>query len=542
MTMTTNQLDSRQELRSRPVTAADPRTTPQSGLRFTIITSLICSTLLALTMSRDSLWTDEAFSAYIASLKNVGSILSTLARGDSSDLLTSAYYVYLHGWSVVFSTSELSLRAANLPFVLLSSLGMCWASQRIFRSRILWILAALLPFSWTYAPDARAHFALVGWSTACFVCLLAALESPSPSERRWLPAVVLCSLVVGLLFNVLMVLSIAPLLFIVLLYLWRRPGAVVCAMWRKALQLAAAPLLAVLTYIGWGLSHGVPAEYPKPELMSVASVLYRFVGLTGYGPNRRFDIAFGPYIPAMVLAAVLLGAAVGGMGFAGFRSRSSTRFLALWGALIIGLLQVLLLSVVFRQQEDVRHLAALAPLLVLAIMAGFGEPAGQGRALVAAVSLGLICAVWLYSDLILRFSPEYRSQGEDFRLAVAQTIALERDLHADVALVADPAAAAYYGLDLDGPKPCFPLVENCREAFAKVPWPKKAPAEYAISWTSKNIGDWLESHGGSHRPAIVLISETRHPMYKDSPWWSFLKSGAPAERYTPRGFLIQVFK
>src|SRR4051812_21444867 len=158
--MAVDKLDSSYHLTSRAVADTEPQMRSRVNSRFILITSLVCSILLALTVTRDSLWTDEAFSAYMASLRNLGSVLSTLVHGDSSDLLTSAYYVYLHLWSTVFSQSEVSLRAANMPFVLMFAFGMCWACQRIFRSDILWILAALLPFSWAYAADARPHFAL----------------------------------------------------------------------------------------------------------------------------------------------------------------------------------------------------------------------------------------------------------------------------------------------------------------------------------------------------------------------------------------------
>jgi hypothetical protein len=539
--MAVHKLDSSYQVTSRAVPETEPRMRRRVNSRSLLITSLICSMLLALTVTRDSLWTDEAFSAYMASLKNLGSVLSTLAHGDSSDLLTSAYYVYLHLWSTVFSQSEVSLRAANMPFVLMFAFGMCWASQRIFRSDILWILAALLPFSWAYAADARPHFALVGWSTVCFVALLGCLESPSRSEQRWLPMITLGSLVAGLAFNMLMILAIAPLLFIVLLYAWREPNSVVYTVWRKALLLFAVPLLLVITYIGWGLSHGVPAQYSKPDVMSVASVVYRFAGLAGYGPNRRFDTPFGPYVPGMILAAGLLALAIAGIVFGGAGSRSSTRFMALSGALMTGLLEVLVLSLVLNQQEDVRHLASLAPILLLTIMAAFGQPAGSRKPLIATASLGILCVVWLYGDITMRFSPEYRSQGEDFRSAVARTIGLQRRLHADVALVADPPAAAYYGLAVEGPSPCFPLVETCHEALAKVEWTKMARASNAVAWSSKEIGEWLEAHATQQRPAVVLISRTRHPMYKDSAWWRFLQSGSPSNRFLSRGLLVQVF-
>jgi len=503
------------------------------------VTSLICSAVLLSTLTSDSLWTDEAFSAYMASQKSLGLLLSTLKHGDPSDQLTALYYIYLHAWTTLFSASEFALRAANIPFILLSSFALCWASQRVFHSTTLWILAALSPFSWAYAADARPHFALVAWSAICFAGLLGWLESSTPFERRSLPFLVLACLALGLAFNVLMILTIPPLIVIAAIYRLHKPG-IDFFRWRLPVRLLAVPILAVLGYIGWGLSHGVPSEYSKPNLLSLASVLYRFAGLIGYGPNRRFDISFSPYLPWMITGAGLLLVGLGGAVLHRTRSRSQIRFIAIAAALLTGLLEVAVLSIVFQKQEDIRHLASLEPLFVLAIMAAF---AGVERksSLTTKASLFLIAAVWLCGDLRVRFSPDYRSQGEDFRSAVALSMKLQKSLNAGLAWVADPAAGGYYGLDLDGPRPCFPFVDDCHEAFRKVAWVTTAPAEYAVRWNANTIREWLAEHASRHRPVIVLISQTRHPMYEQSPWWPFLRAAEKRTQYHPRGFLIQIF-
>src|SRR4051794_37319821 len=74
---------------------------------------------LILTIHGRSLWTDEAFSAYIAGHKTLHSLVSTLAGGDSSDLQVAMYYIYLHAWTLVFGSSEIALRAANIPFIVI---------------------------------------------------------------------------------------------------------------------------------------------------------------------------------------------------------------------------------------------------------------------------------------------------------------------------------------------------------------------------------------------------------------------------------------
>ena len=502
----------------------------------------ILSVLLTLTVSGQSLWTDEAFSAYMAAQNTFGGVLSTLVHGDPADLLTPLYYIYLHWWATIFGVGESSLRAANVPFIILFAFALSWTSQRVFRSRWIWILAASLPFLWSYASDARAYFVVVALSTVCVGCLLAYFEEPSAKERRWLPWLVLGSLFLGLLFNVLMILLVAPLFIIVAFYGWLHPGSIALTDWKPALATFLLPFVILAAFVVWAASGGGPSEYSQPGLLSMVSVLYRFVGLLGYGPNRRYDTGFGPYLFSMVGAAFLLLLGFAGAAYAGWRTEHRTRLVCLLSAFAAGIVQVLILSLVLKQQEDVRHLAALAPLLLMALLAALSEPGSPRAAGIAQLSSALIGIVWLSASIRLQFVAEYRTQGEDFRSAVRDAVALYQQSNADIALVADPAAGAYYGLDLTSEEPCFPLVEDCATAFRKVNWPKKAPAVDAVGWTPQKIDSWLNNRAIHHVPAVVIISGARHPMYKDSAWWPMLRSRKETNLYRPRGFFVFVFK
>jgi hypothetical protein len=63
-----------------------------------------------------------------------------------------------------------------------------------------------------------------------------------------------------------------------------------------------------------------------------------------------------------------------------------------------------------------------------------------------------------------------------------------------------------------------------------------------VRWNAASIGEWLADHASHHRPVVVLISQTRHPMYEESPWWQFLQTADKSAQYHPRGFLIQIFR
>jgi hypothetical protein len=513
----------------------DPLENRTIGLRWLVICGACYSGLLLMAIHTSSVWTDEAFSAYLACHRTLSSLASTLMAGDSSDLQMAMYYVYLHCWTILFGFTEFALRAANSPFIIVFAFVWVWTSLRIFRERWLWIGPACLPFLWSYAGEARPYFALMTFGAICFASLLAYLEQPDEKEQKYLPWLVLAALFLGTAFDMLMLLCVAPLMAIVLIYLRQRSDSIRLAHWKPALWAFAVPFAALLTYVAWTFRRGTAYDYEKPGLLSMGSLIYRFLGLSGYGPNRHFDIPFRPYLLSIGAAAFVLLIAFAGMLIVAFRSQKRLRLVSLVGAVIVAALQALALSVLLQQQVDVRHLAALVPLLLLLPLAAVSEPSGKRNASIALFSTLLLGAVWLIADCRMRLLPEY--QNEDFRSAVNKSVALYRTSKAAIAMVADPAGAAYYGLDLQGDPPCFPLKDSCSAGFAKVPWEHKAPAVFASGWSTPQIVFWLNKQAAAGLPAIVIISRGRHPAAKGSPWWPVLLSKA-AVCYPVHGFFV----
>src|SRR4051812_20736322 len=66
---------------------------------------------LILSISSYSLWTDEAYSALLASQTSLANLGHSLLSGGSSDLQLSLYYLYLFLWAKLFGSSELAIRA-----------------------------------------------------------------------------------------------------------------------------------------------------------------------------------------------------------------------------------------------------------------------------------------------------------------------------------------------------------------------------------------------------------------------------------------------
>jgi hypothetical protein len=501
--------------------------------------------VLSATINSESLWTDEAFSAFIASHSSLTTTWATLRHGDSSDLQMVLYYLYLHVWSVVFGESEVALRSANIPFIVLYSGVLVWASDRLFHSRWVWAIAALAPLAVGFASDTRPYFDVIAVSLACATMLLVYLQSPSVRERKILPWLVIVAMMLGALFHMLMLLSGPPLLVVAGVFYIKDRDTLQWKDWKWPLMVLSPLGVVLMAYFAWTFGRGVAYDYAKPDILSMGSVVFRFVGLSGFAPNRHYDNPFRPYLFAMALSAGVFCAAIGALAVMRLRSDLNICFRALSLALLVGLAEMVVLSFVLHQQLEFRHLSSLLPLLLLLIMAG-GYPAAPARwnliAIAATVAIGV---VWLVSDFRLLTSPEY--QREDFKAAVRQCLKLQQNAvqdgwNAAIVVAADPIAPGYYGLSMDGEAPCFPMPDSCQQDLAEVPWPPKAKAQYALFWPVSRIRAYLERERERHSEVILLISKSRHPMLKDSAWWPVVSEMPDKEVYTQFGFFEYVLR
>jgi hypothetical protein len=495
--------------------------------------------LLAATINHESLWTDEAFSAFIASHRSLSSLWSTLHDGDSSDLQMAMYYIYLYFWGKCFGLSEVALRTANIPFALLFSGSLVWASKRLYNSRWAWLVAALSPLLWSFANDARPYFIIVSLSTVVIACLLVYLRRESEDGKTLLPWMVLGALLVGATFHMLMLLLVFPVCLLLCVFWRTERQSVRWVDWKRPLAVFAPLALAEVAFFLWTFMRGASYEYAHPDFLSMGSLLFRFAGLSGYYPNRRYDISVRPYLPTMAMASSAFLAALIALVLAAKGSLVKRTFYGLACALTGGIVQVVLLSIVMKQQIEARHLAALLPLLLFLVMTGLGSRPPLGRNGARGVACVLLTTVWLVSDLRLMFLPEYKR--EDFRGAVLKALEISSMTKADVALVADPAAAAYYGLFARGPKPCFPLSGTCQQGWAEVSWESKRPAVYGVLWRAGEVRDWLDDERRRGKSYVVLISRSRHPMYQGSPWWSQLRYAQYQQLYMFHGFYVYLF-
>ena len=117
-------------------------------------------------VTRSALWLDEALSVDIARLP-LGDLTTALKHDGHPPL----YYVLLHGWTGVFGTGNVSVRALSGVFGLLTILLVWFMGRRRGGPRLAWILVALVavsPFAVRYSDEARMYslvmlLVVVGW-------------------------------------------------------------------------------------------------------------------------------------------------------------------------------------------------------------------------------------------------------------------------------------------------------------------------------------------------------------------------------------------
>jgi hypothetical protein len=491
-----------------------------------LICSLLYSLVLILSINGHSLWTDEAFSAWLAGHASLSSLFHSLAAGDSSDLQTSLYYLWLFFWSKLFGTGELALRAANIPFILIFSFALVWTSFRIFGSRFAWLAPALLPFVWQYAAEARAYMAMLAFSTAALASLFGFARARTDVEARKFAWLFLISALLGTLFHMLFLLVVPPALIVVTFHIGRQPR-IRWSQWRTPLTAFALPLLALGTFLAWTFTRAAIAyDYPRPSFKAMGSVFFELAGFSGFGPNRKLSLDFRAYEIPLALGGLALFGGLGLALLAGYRNRKSAVVPALGAALFLCCLEALALAFLSGKQPDARHLTALVTVFLFLVMALLAQP---GRTALAA--LLVLSAAWMSADVRLALLPEYRK--ENFRDAVADAIAIHNRAGAEIALAADPAPPGYYGLDVRGEAPCIPFGQPCTAAMEKTNWARTVPAWDAESWSGHRILTFLAKRD---RPVVVILQLDR--SRRKSAWSPILAANASAPRDLIHGFEV----
>ena len=404
-----------------------------------------------LAVSQESLWIDEGCSAFYATQPDFGSLADAMKRETGSDAQVPFYVAYLWAWDKGFGHGEWTLRAANLPWLLLGNAALLFSMRRAGVRRgvaTLFILAAALsPFLSFYLNQARCY--TMQYATACMVLAYLMEVSADPGRAfQWAP---LMTGVAGAL--LLCGTSLTAVVWDGSAFLavgWMigkgpeipRPSPMAWAL----LGITGAGLALLGLYYLETLLRGVRATGGETTAGTVLYCLYEMAGLAGLGPARN-DLrgeglgvlkAYG--VPLALGAAAIGGSLVAG-ALAWIRRNPGTD--ARRWALAFALLPLAFMlgtGVLVHFRVLGRHLIAVYPLalflVALALDALWGTRGRWG--------VILFLAAWAVSSGRLRFSDAHHR--DDYRSASALA---GKGLASGESVwwVADQRTAAYYGLD-----------------------------------------------------------------------------------------------
>lgn len=127
------------------------------------------------TITRSSIWFDEAFSAYIIRFN-----FWDIVRYTAVDMHPPLYYWLLKIWSMAFGTSEVALRSMSVFFVGVAIVFGFLLVRRLFGRRAAWlslVFFALAPMLLRYSQEARMYGLAAAIASAATYTLVVATES-----------------------------------------------------------------------------------------------------------------------------------------------------------------------------------------------------------------------------------------------------------------------------------------------------------------------------------------------------------------------------
>lgn len=417
---------------------------------------LIQVAIIFLAVSNESLWIDEFWTAYFASLDSCGQFFDLLKTPPG--LLTPLHYAYYYIWGLLFQPSEVSLRLANLPLFVIGQLSLLLALRAYPRTFGYLFLAvcALHPMVWQYANEARPYIMMYAGSEMMLAYILHIHSIQTNNDR------------VNPLFSAIFVLGS------ILLYGGSMLGGFWVLMviayvahyhyrhlnWRYLQRGASLLFLCVLLFTTTLLSlyylrsviHGGGAS--RISSTTVATLLfdaYELLGLSGVGPGRlelrdTGLAALGQYwIWLLPVGAIVSATLVKGLQEA-LNLLGSRRLILVATLCLLPLVIVVVSGFAMHWRVLGRHMIAELPVLNLLFALGlaklFDKNAGRGRPLRVIIALAFLLAL-TYSSCSMRFADRHRKDDYQAAAAIAQQAVSQGKR---VWWAADALGAKYYGL------------------------------------------------------------------------------------------------
>lgn len=243
------------------------------------------SALLAMAITTQSLWIDEAATAWYAAHSSTRSLLHAVIWASGGDPQFLGYLLYMHAWVKLFGRDEMALRFANLPFAVLLLSSLSWVSTVLLKRPYAWLIATLSPFLWFYMNEARPYIVLMSGSSVVSAAVLAYCMC----QRRYnriAPWVAMASFTAALAFDMLAAfLCVTVILFLALSTRghWGR----LVSDWRRPVLVSLPLIAAISAYYAWTVFRGAGGVRGESGLKNVVFVLYEFCGFAGLGPPRN---------------------------------------------------------------------------------------------------------------------------------------------------------------------------------------------------------------------------------------------------------------
>ncbi|MBE2319908.1 glycosyltransferase family 39 protein [Solirubrobacter sp. CPCC 204708] len=306
------------------------------------LAALMGVSLLLRTSALDaSYWIDEGIAVGIAS-HDLRDIPGALGQDGNPPL----YYLLLHGWMVLFGTTEAATRALSLVFALAAIPASFWAGTRVFTRRA-GVLAAAgaagAPFLTYYAQETRMYSLVVLLSILASASFALAFVRGERRHVAWLGVWLAL-----LLYTHTWALFLVTAMGAVWLHLWRRREVEPRDGVRLAILLAVAYLPWLPVVLFQAEHTAAPwAERPSPLLLLIIpGGLFGHVALPLLAIAVFFAVRRLPPVDRAV--RMLLGVAIGTALLAWLASQVEPAWATRYSAVLMGPLLLALASVVAR--------------------------------------------------------------------------------------------------------------------------------------------------------------------------------------------------
>jgi hypothetical protein len=474
----------------------------KSSFKLAIISCLLVSIVISfISITNQSLWIDEAATAWLASHPTFAGLIDTQINTIYGETQKLFHVWYIWAWAKVFGISEYSLRFSNLPLLFIFLLTVQWSSKTLFKNRWLWVLAALNPFVWFYMNEARPYMGVIAFSSLAIFSFLIYLLEPT-YKPRLMPWLCLFGLFIATGMIMLGV-FIIPCFLIALCcaYKWDWDK------WKIFLKDWLWPILIFLPFflalVGWfvwaTLYQGAKGQIETPSLLNSLFGLYEFLGFLGLGPPRnllRAEPSLNAFFQSGYIVTFITGVTcwiiVSVSSFIHIRKNGlSKRIPLLIIMFLVGVISFHFVAYFFHFRYWGRHIAQFFPLFILIIVAALSNITYCYRRInLRLFAIWTLAAIWLLSSFRLAFLSDYGK--DDYRSAVSYVTSLVRN-GGTILWAGDTIGASYYGLSCSN------------DPLPKVFWPTPFKAVRTGNWNKDQMNYVLNNNT---KPIVIAISKS----------------------------------